>query len=323
MTVRIAEQCYWMFRYLERSESLARMLTATYLFGMEDRKVLQNGKHPLLYILNEETQFSEKYPENLSNKEFIEQYLVWQPENPSSLLYSIKSFRENARQIREILHPSIWQTINDLYLWIGNEESVKPFYMSKRYDFYKQILDYCELIKGCFYDFTFRDEYYHLMELGLFVERANQTVRILDELVAPWIKNQSQDWENKEKIEYFSFLLNCCASTDTYLKRSSNFEIGSIIHFFVKESYSPFSIQYCLEQSSSNIQWIISKGSHAQTTSLLTEIEDFIKSNREQEFNKILETGFTREKESILKHLERINDLVVEEFFHLNYLVKG
>lgn len=321
MTTRSAEQCYWMFRYLERTESLARMLSATYLFSLEDRGFLRKVKHPLLFILNEEMHFSEKYPHQLEEKDFIEDFLVWEEQNPSSLFSTIKNLREDARQVREVLHTNVWQTINDLYLWINNV-SVKRFYIDNRIEFYTEILEYCQLIKGNFYELIFRDEYFHLMELGSLIERANQTLLILDELIKNWIESLNNE-SGHEKIEYFSYLLGCCASTDNYLKRSSNFEIDSIVNFFIKEQLSPFSVTYCLNESLQKIKSIMMLGSHVEATEVIKEIELLIEKINNTDYQEVLLKGSAPEKDALLKQLENINQLICEEFFHLNYLTKG
>lgn len=321
MTARSAEQCYWMFRYLERAESTARMLSVTYLQSLEDRYFLRKVKHPLLFILDEEMNFSEKYPHQLEEKDFVEAFLVWQDENPSSLFNTIKHLREDARQVREILHINMWKTINDLYLWI-NEANVKQIYMNNRIEFYRTILEYCQLIKGSFYDFIYRDEYFHLMELGLLMERANQTLLILGELIKNWIGGGS-NITNSEKIEYFSYLLGCCASTDNYLKRSDNFEFESIVSFFLQEDRSPFSVLFCLKGALKKIDNILRQGTHLQATDVTEQIEHVINEIQYTSCQGGLQKEIESQNARIIKELENINRLICEEFFHLNYLIKG
>lgn len=310
MTARTAEKSYWMFRNLERAESLSRMLSTAFLFSLEENP----EKHPLLYLVDNEIR--------LENKEVAEFFLVWEEQNPSSLISAIKNLWEDARVIRENLHANMCQPINDIYLWLIHPET-KSLYTNKRYDFYKCISDYCQLILGSYYNYVYRDEYYHFMDLGIQIERANQVIFILDDIIANWIdKFQNSTENNKHKIESFSYLLACCASTDTYLKQSYNFEPRSIVRFFMHETLSPFSISYCLETSYNNILAIISKGKYQQSKSLIIQVQNLINSIAKMNFDDLLQNGITSESQFIQKSLSDINESINKEFFQLTYLVK-
>lgn len=250
---RIGAQIYWMSRYLERGESLVRMLSATYLLSLDYKFHLSIEKHPLLYFLVEDRIFQSLDNKGTIDDESIQTFLVFHEDNPNSLHVSFRRMREDARLVREVLGENMWQTINDFYQWLNSAES-REAYKNDRCYFYKNILDYCLLLKGIFYDSMLRDEYFHIMELGIMVERANQVTNIIDKLIRGWSKYSDQLLQDTEqKLNFYNLLLECGASRDCYFKKVHDFEPESLVKFFLHNELSPYSIQHCLKSIANNL----------------------------------------------------------------------
>lgn len=311
MISRIAEQSYWMCRYLERGESIARMLLATYQFSLDNKFYLSKDKHPLLLLSNEEADFYGLYPDKTGNEgqddnELIQDFIVWEESNPSSLINTFKNMRENARSISEILPNDLWQTVNNLYLFM-NEDYVKRLIVNKRQDFYKLVLDYCWLIKGVFNNFILRDDYYQMMEIGLMLERALQTVNIVEEMIKDWL-SQSLIQPSERKVKYFGLLLECCASTDAYLKCARNFEPSSILDYFFCQTAAPYSMQFCLQTCQSNLSKVFTQSKTHKRSQAQKHIEELIGRIGAINRRNISLKGITAEKNQIFAALDTIND---------------
>lgn len=225
MIPRISEQCYWMTRYLERGEILVRTLLEFYRLNLDHMHSIS-----LLSSFSEEEFFS-KY----NDCKEIDNFLIWEEDNPSSLVSCIKSFRENGRLIQEVLLQEGWEIINGLFLWM-TQDSGWYQYKVCRYEFYKHILQQFQLFKGIFSNTFLRDDYFHFMKLGLMIERAANLLNFFDVFSA----NSSLS---------FKFLPACCGMENHYIRNNNDFDPETITHFLFDEKLSPYSICYCLDKS--------------------------------------------------------------------------
>jgi uncharacterized alpha-E superfamily protein len=253
MISRIAEHCFWMFRYLERSEILARTLFAAHLTDLDGRERALDQESFLLSLSPEKPLFLKLYNgKEASDHELIQHFMTWQELNINSLLNCIKATRTNAQLIREVISEGMWQVINGLHLWIS-QESTQQLYMTQRYTFYSQILEYTQLFKGHFYNSLLRDDYFHLMDLGIHLERAQQVFNMLDRLnPLGLLSNSIMNEESEDQFALLSFLLDSFASNENYLKQEQDFKLSSLVEFFLSSRQSPYSLEYCLNKCDQN-----------------------------------------------------------------------
>ncbi len=172
MISRIAEQSFWMFRYLEREELFARRYLYTHLYSLDS---FDHSFDEFFQILqpSEQFLFSKLYNGQDKDEELIPYFRVWQELNPDSLLTLFGAARGNALLIRETISENMWQMINKLYLWF-QQESTKNLYMTERYNFYTHIIETIQLIKGIFFNSQLRDGYYGVMLIARLLEIALQ-----------------------------------------------------------------------------------------------------------------------------------------------------
>ena len=119
MLSRVADRLYWMGRYLERTEVVAR-LTGSYTHLIMD--LPKNAAPPwqmLVRTLAAEQNFFEHY--RVANELNVLRYTVNELENPCSILNSIKSARENVRTTRDVLPEELWEHVNELYLFARDQ----------------------------------------------------------------------------------------------------------------------------------------------------------------------------------------------------------
>lgn len=309
MVPRVGAQSYWMSRYLERGESLARMLSATRLLSLDNKFHFSADKHPLLYFLVEDHRSLEACRDGHQgiDNEKIESFLVYHQDNPTSLVASFNSMRENAKLVREILGDAMWQTINDLHLWLGHPESRQVF-QEDRCNFYKKILDYCLLLKGIFYDSMLRDHYFHIIEIGIMIERANQMINVIDKLTRGWIERSNELMDDREeKINFCNLLIECGALRDGYFRKVHNFEPESLVKFFLYEKFSPYSIQYCLENISSNLAGIFDEDTHFAENNVLTIVQQLAESLSEKNLASLSARDIGDKAHTIYLKLNEIN----------------
>ncbi len=183
MLARAANNLYWMSRHIERAENTARMLDVTYRMSLLPYRVLEDGQEwadpwalPLV-ITGRATAYYERYPQITPDN--MLRFMVLDPTNPSSIYACIQSARENARSVRGVITSEMYEDLNDLWLNMRNTDysRVESQGISGFFDWVKL---QSHQFRGVTFGTMLRDEGYQFIRLGTFMERADNTARILD-----------------------------------------------------------------------------------------------------------------------------------------------
>jgi uncharacterized alpha-E superfamily protein len=253
MISRVAENSFWMFRSLERGEILARTLCAAHLANLEGTDSTTDHESFLFALTQEKSLFLQLYNGKSTDLELIQYFMTWQELNINCLFACIKSTRTNAQLIREVISESMWRVLNRLYLWISTD-STQQIYTNEKHAFYSKILEDTQLLKGHFYNSLLRDDYFHIMELGLYLERALQVSNLLQKLnPSELLSDTILSEESEEQFTLLSFLLDSFASNENYLKQEQDFKPSSFVQFFLNDEHSPYSLQFCLDKCLSSL----------------------------------------------------------------------
>lgn len=303
MISRIAEQSFWMFRYLEREELLARSYLSRHLFGLDSH----TSSFEEVYQLSERERslFLQIYSGHETDEELIQYFRVWQQLNPDSLETLLGAARNNALLIREVITEGMWQMINKLYLWLQHE-STKNLYTSERYIFYTRIIETIQQIKGVFYNSLLRDEYYQIMSVGILIERSTQIMSMLDKLNSNellWVNASAECSQAQNHL--LSCFLETFGATQNYFRRGNELKLPAFINFFLKDSLAPQTLAYALKMSKEHISSLQSElnGSNLPF-SQLQEFSEFISNLAPSVF---FNGKGISEKQQIFSRLNHIN----------------
>ncbi|MDP1954497.1 MAG: alpha-E domain-containing protein [Polaromonas sp.] len=179
MLSRTADHLFWMSRYTERAENTARMLDVNYQTSLlpQSAGVAQVGWQGLLSISELSPAYESKYGA-VSARDVMD-FMVRDEKNSSSIISCLKNARENARAVRGTLTTEVWETQNQTYLEI--------FRMLRNGDFERDPSQFFEWVKfrshlsrGVTVGTMLHDEALHFMRLGTFLERADNTARLVD-----------------------------------------------------------------------------------------------------------------------------------------------
>lgn len=181
MLSRVAENLYWMGRYLERAENTARFINSTTQVLLDLPRDASFGWDVLLKVAGLDHLFAERHPELAhADEDSIMPFLIEDEENSSSILASIHNARENARTVREVLPMELWERINSLYLYIRDNAERARLGRGPRSDLLQGVIGRRESIIGLLTGSMSRDVAYQLIKLGRNIERADMTTRIVD-----------------------------------------------------------------------------------------------------------------------------------------------
>lgn len=267
MICRVAESCFWMLRYVERAESVARLLEANQGFVLDADVPLNEHWMPVVVVAGEEAPFLERHGRALGDDgEFVQQYLCWDEQCPISLMSSARWARENARTIREVISLEMWQAINGFWIWITSP-AARALYMSDRRAFFAYVKSSAQQLRGLMEDTLPHDEPYEFMRLGLMLERANQVARQLDVKHHKLERPSAPRATGHEGIEEFSLwdaTLRACSATEAFMRQGRPLLGQNVLRFLVLDPDFPRSIFYSITRAQRVMNRIIARGPAGQ-----------------------------------------------------------
>lgn len=182
MLSRLADCLYWMARYIERAENVARCVDVNLQAGLDTPGAAGPQWLPLVAAAGDAAAFRERYGTGMAEaeeKEAVLRFLTFDPDNPNSILSCVARARENGRQARGCISLEAWEHLNRFYHMLGSAEARRRASDSP-HDFYSEIRQASYLFEGIAETTMSRGEEWHFLKLGRHLERADQTSRILD-----------------------------------------------------------------------------------------------------------------------------------------------
>ena len=179
MLSRTADHLYWMSRYTERAENLARLLDVTWQMSLVPQSVAAENQNwgAILALNSLESRFAESYAE--INAENVLRFMVTDPNNLSSIYSCLRAARENAHAVRGTLTSETWEACNMTWLEM-RDQKFEQIMASGIGQYFEWVKLRSALIRGVTFGTMLQDEAQNFIRLGGFIERADNTARILD-----------------------------------------------------------------------------------------------------------------------------------------------
>ncbi len=254
MLSRIANSLFWMGRYIERSEHLARY-TKVHYFSALDAPQTQN-KEDLLGSILKNAGLNHLYFKDYQtiNEQAVLFYVSLDISNPFSVASAVNSARENARGARDAISTELWEAINKYYHEI-NDVAIKPFDPDDTFDLMQSMIKNCNIIKGLIDNTMLHTDAWNLICLGIHLERAIQIIRILI--------TKTDDIENLEQNALETTLSNYHWST--LLKSAESYDMcnryykatpsrDNALDFLILNQSFPKSISFNLNAAFDHLQ---------------------------------------------------------------------
>lgn len=240
MLSRVASSIYWMARYLERADNVARFLNVNAQL-MLDRGDDQLQWEPLIQVTGDDEDFTERY--SAFTEENVVYFLTFDPENPNSILSCISAVRENARTVREVIASELWEMINELYHYVRQHCSKERVHDLQQ--FYRKIkLSTC-MFTGLIENTMSHGEAWHFSRLGQMLERADKTARILDVKYFLLLPQNQQVGSLYDAVEWGAVLKSANAF-EMYHKKFHRMNYKNVSDFLIFDRYFPRSVMCCV-----------------------------------------------------------------------------
>lgn len=177
MLARNASGVFWMFRHLERCENTARLLDAGFRIASSNFNRASADWESALDTIGIKSSFLEKYETFTPTS--VQNFIMRDRLNPSSILRSIENARENARMVRTVLTREVFEAVNETYL-ILKELFRKPITEKNFLNVLSSIKKQIFIVRGALHGTMLRNDIYIFSRLGTYIERADNTARIMD-----------------------------------------------------------------------------------------------------------------------------------------------
>lgn len=178
MLSRTADHLFWMARYTERAENTARMLDVNVQTALlpQSTQAAEQGWRATLGISELQEEFDKKYPK-LTPDDVLD-FMVRDTSHPASIASHLRAARENARAVRGTLTTEVWETLNITWLEMSNQ--LNRVFEHDPSQFFEWVKHRSHLSRGVISGTMLQDEALYFIRLGTFLERADNTARILD-----------------------------------------------------------------------------------------------------------------------------------------------
>lgn len=246
MISRVAENCYWLQRQMERVENTARLLQVNVAFLLDTQLPLFDQWRPLVVVSGEEGRFRDLVGRAaMEDGEAVQDYLVWDERCPVSIATTVGLARETARTVRDTISTEMWAALNDFQLWLRGP-TARRLYENQRQSFYERVKDACHLFQGVTASTMLYDEAFGFMRLGMLLERAGWTARILDLPHHAAGANRARN-DTPARFAQWLAILRACSGSDAFLRRSARSLTGqAAAEFLLLDPAFPRAVRHCL-----------------------------------------------------------------------------
>ncbi len=314
MLARVANNLFWMGRYIERTEHIARYLNVNYFSSLDAPNQLSQSRQfvlrSMLFMIGE----PEKDDNVVLNEEEVLYNIGLNPNVPYSIISNVKYVRENANSARDVISTELYESINKFYHFVLNYD-VETFTKRGLYDFTVNVTEMTAILRGKIRGTLLHDEVYAIILMGLNIERATQIIRIINAKYHDALKAKGSYGDTIANSFEWVTLLKCAESYDMmrrFYKKTPN--SISTLEFLILNSDCPRSVMNSLNQVHKHIR-VVDQSKHPSKNSTSFLVSK-VKAECEFKYAEEIEENVQGFIENILSNLVLIGNKMEKEFFN-------
>jgi uncharacterized alpha-E superfamily protein len=245
LLARFADCIFWLARYIERAENLARILDVNETFSRDSRGG-QNWRS-IVQLNSDEERFFATHP--AATAQSVVKFYVIDSANPTSIVSAIRYARENARTLRPLISTEMWVQLNVFYNRLAalGEDDLTPGRLAALFGSIKEA---CQTHTGITEGTFFRDQGWYFYQLGRYIERADQTTRLLDIKYHSLLPSLS-DVGSPADVSQWNALLRSAAGYHAYRRlHTASTTPARVAGFLLLNQAFPRSVHHCVREVS-------------------------------------------------------------------------
>ena len=316
MLSRVANSIYWMSRYMERAENVARFINVNLNLILDLPQEFREQWAPLVNITGDREEFSERYEE--ATRENVLHFLTFDRENPNSILSCVRNARENARSVREIISSEMWEQANLSYLLV-KDAAARNALAENAHDFYTAVKMASHLFDGITEATMSHGEAWHFLQTGELLERADKTSRILDVKYFILLPDSQAVGTTIDNIQWAA-LLKSASALEMYRKHSKQITPSKVADFLILNRDFPRSVHSCLDRAAVSLHAITGSPMDAFSNQAERRLGRLLAELNYAHIDEIISEGLHEFLDELQIRLNGIDDAVSRTFFALRPL---
>lgn len=307
MLSRVANNLYWMGRYIERTEHYARYSKMIFFSSMDSPVLKEYDRN---FVLESMLYMTGIFDMEDINERDVLYKIGLDTKNPNSMLSNVTFARENARGARSVISSDLWEAINKYYHLVNNYPT-EAYLTTGFYEFTQIILDQTSIVREKITGTLLHDDEWAIIMVGMHIERVIQVIRIINSKLHDIYKIEQAGHPVTEMSFEWTTLLKCAEAFDMNRKFYRSIpNKKQVLEFLMLNPHCPRSISYALDginryfaringhekQDPESVSYMIGKLCAQYKYLTFEEYEDDVYGILNKTQEKIMKIGFELEK---------------------------
>ncbi len=253
MLGKTAGGLFWMFRNLERSENTARLLEAGFRMALTRSATAEDEWASVVASAGSKQQYADQFAQY--NSANVIEFLLRDSANPSSVVSIVKAARDNARLVRTALTREVWEATNECWITLKDLLS-RPISERELPEVLGTIRQQSALVRGALHGTMLRNDSYDFARLGTFLERADNTARILDVKYYVLLPSASFVGSSLDNVQWETILRSVSAQRAYRWLNQGDSNPVWIADFLIHDRRLPRSLTFCYAKIVGNLNYL-------------------------------------------------------------------
>lgn len=314
MLSRVAEAVYWMNRYVERAENVARFVHVNLNLQLEQiGPSTANQWEPLVWTTGDNAQFVEKYKS--PTRENVIHFLTFDAENPNSIISCVKWARENARSVREVISSEMWFTLNRFYLMMQDPRAPARA-QDDPHTFYTDVKTASALFVGEQMGTMSHGEGWHFGRIARMLERADKTSRILDVKYFILLPQAEYVGMPIDTIQWGA-VLKSTSAFEMFRKKYNAITPRFVADFLLLDREFPRAALFCLSKAEESLRFITGSAHDTFSNPAEHRLGRLVADLQYAQIEEIVQQGLHEYIDSLQTQLNDVGDAIYHKFFEI------
>lgn len=310
MLSRVADSIYWMARYVERAENLARFIDVTLNLLLDQPQDAGRQWAPLVNTTGDDEYFAAHY--GAPTEANVIRFLAFDRDYPNSIIASLAAARENARTVREAISSEAWEQLNEFFLFVRNAAPREVAANSA--DFFGAVKQHSHLFNGVLDATMSHDKGWHFANLGRLLERADKTSRILDVKYFTLLPHVEDVGTTLDDLQW-SAVLRSVSGFEMYRKRHHAITVRRVVQFLILDRAFPRAARFCLGGADDSLHEICGTGNGTYSNAAEQRLGRLRSELDYTDVETIIQGGLHEYIDRLQTQLNAVGDAVNETFF--------
>jgi uncharacterized alpha-E superfamily protein len=318
MLSRVADSIYWMSRYIERAENVARFVDVNLNLLLDLPLGSTQQWQPLVDTTGDSEEFRRRYGE--ATQKNVIRFLTFDAENVNSIASSLRKARENARSVREVISSEMWEQVNQFYLMVNSAAVSRKGALTDPHEFFASVKTASQLFAAVSDATMTHNEGWHFHRLGRELERADKTSRLLDVkyfLLLPTVADVGTTVDDLQ----WAAVLRSASAFEMYRKRHGRIVPDHVAEFLLLDANFPRAVQFCLLCARESVHAISGTATGMFRNSAERLLGELCSELAYSHINDIIAGGMHECLDRLQSRMNEVSDGIYETFFAVRRVV--